>query len=86
VPVVAILKRVLTVWSRRGRFIAYDDHGRGYEIRYSTGSLDNDTSEEMGGDAELWTAAGELVEWLQKGKYRIVHTGVLIRSDSPQAP
>jgi hypothetical protein len=75
------------VWSRRGRFIAYDDQGRGYEVRYSA---DNTLSEEMGGETaegiELWTDSGGLVERIRKGEYRIVHTGVIIRSDSPKAP
>jgi hypothetical protein len=80
------LGKVASVWSRRGRFIAYDDHGRGYEIRYSTENLDTDTSEEAISETELWTDAGELVERLRKGEYRMVQSGVIIQSNSPSAP
>jgi hypothetical protein len=74
------------VWSRRGRFIAYDDQGRGYEIRYSADDLEADSFGRIDNEVELWTHAGELVERLRKGEYRIAHIGVVIRTDSPKAP
>jgi hypothetical protein len=35
---------------------------------------------------ELRTSTGLAVNWLGKGKYKIVLTGVVLRSDSPDAP
>jgi hypothetical protein len=74
------------VESRRGRFVAYDEQGRGYEIRFRVDSMDNDVSREQGSEsklkAELWTDKGEVVKRIRKGEYRITQSGVLLRSDA----
>jgi len=41
---------------------------------------------EMAGMKELKTSDGRSVNYVGKGQYKVVQTGVLLRSDSPDAP
>jgi hypothetical protein len=73
-----------------GQFIATDENGRRYTILIFTnvvkaGTLENPSMEveEM---EELKTFEGMAVNRLEKGKYQIAQTGIIIQSDSPNAP
>jgi hypothetical protein len=73
-----------------GQFIATDENGRRYTILIFTnvikaGTLENPSMEEEG-MKELTTFEGMAVNRLEKGKYQIVQTGIIVRSDSPDAP
>ena len=73
-----------------GQFIATDENGRRYTILIFTnvikaGTLENPSMEEEGME-ELKTFEGMAVNRLEKGKYQIVQTGIIVRSDSPDAP
>ena len=73
-----------------GQFIATDENGRRYTILIYTnvikaGAVEN-PSEEVEGMTELKTFEGMAVNRLEKGKYQIVQTGIIIQSGSPDAP
>ena len=73
-----------------GQFIATDENGRRYTIMIytnivSAGTLEN-PSEGVEGMTELKTFEGMAVNRLEKGRYQIVQTGVIVQSDSPGAP
>ena len=73
-----------------GQFIATDENGRRYTIVIFTnvvkaGTLEN-PSMEVEGMEELKTFEGMAVNRLEKGKYQIAQTGIIIQSDSPDAP
>ena len=73
-----------------GQFIATDENGRRYTILIFTnvvkaGTLENPSMEEEG-ETELRTFEGMAVNRLEKGKYQIAQTGMIIQSDSPNAP
>ena len=73
-----------------GQFIAIDENGRRYTILIFTnvikaGTLENPNMEEEG-ETELRTFEGMAVNRLEKGKYQIAQTGIIIQSDSPDAP
>ena len=73
-----------------GQFIATDENGRRYTILIYTnvikaGTVDN-PSGGVEGMAELKTFEGMAVNRLEKGKYQIVQTGIIVQSDSPDAP
>jgi hypothetical protein len=73
-----------------GQFIATDENGRRYTILIFTnvvkaGTLEN-PSMEVEGMEELKTFEGMAVNRLEKGKYQIAQTGIIVRSDSPNAP
>ncbi len=75
---------------RMGQFIATDENGRRYTILIYTnvikaGTLEN-PSMEVEGMEELKTFEGMAVNRLEKGKYQIAQTGIIIQSDSPDAP
>ncbi len=75
---------------KMGQFIATDENGRRYTILIYTnvakaGTLEN-PSMEVEGMEELKTFEGMAVNRLEKGKYQIAQTGIIIRSDSPNAP
>ena len=72
-----------------GQFIATDENGRRYTILIFTnvikaGTLEN-PSMEVEGMEELKTFEGMTVNRLEKGKYQIAQTGIIIQSDSPNA-
>jgi hypothetical protein len=73
-----------------GQFIATDEKGRRYTILIFTnvtraGTLENPSGEAEGME-ELKTFEGMAVNRLEKGRYQIVQTGIIIQSDSPDAP
>jgi hypothetical protein len=73
-----------------GQFIATDENGRRYTIMIFTnvvkaGTLEN-PSMKVEGMKELKTFEGMAVNRLEKGKYQIVQTGIILQSDSPDAP
>jgi hypothetical protein len=73
-----------------GQFIATDENGRRYTILIYTnlvkaGTVEN-PSMEVEGMEELKTFEGVAVNRLEKGKYQIAQTGIIVRSDSPNAP
>jgi len=75
---------------KTGQFTARDENGRRYTIVIFTDSIKAGTFEnpkmETEGMKELKTYEGMAVNRLEKGKYQIVQTGVIIQSDSPDAP
>jgi hypothetical protein len=73
-----------------GQFIATDENGRRYTILIFTnlvkaGTVEN-PSMEVEGMKELKTFEGMTVNRLEKGKYQIVKTGIIVQSDSADAP
>jgi hypothetical protein len=75
---------------KTGQFFATDEHGRRYTILIFTniikaGTLENPSAEAEGIE-ELKTFEGMAVNRLEKGKYQIVPTGIIIQSNSPDAP
>ena len=73
-----------------GQFFATDENGRRYTILIYTnvikaGTVEN-PSMEVEGMEELKTFEGMAVNRLEKGKYQIVQTGIILQSDSPDAP
>ena len=73
-----------------GQFIATDENGRRYTILIFTnvikaGTLEN-PSMEVEGMEELKTFEGMAVNRLEKGKYQIAQTGIIVQSDSADAP
>ena len=73
-----------------GQFIATDENGRRYTILIFTNFIKTGTFEdpimEGEGTKELKTFEGMAVNRLEKGKYQIVQTGIIVQSDSPDAP
>jgi hypothetical protein len=73
-----------------GQFIATDENGRRYTILIYVNILKAGTFEnpgmEMEGMKELKTFEGMAVNRLEKGKYQILQTGIIVQSDSPDAP
>jgi len=80
----------VTMRRKIGQFIATDENGRRYTLLIFTnvikgGTLEN-PGKEVEGMEELTTFEGMAVNRLEKGKYQIVQTGIIVRSDSPDAP
>ena len=75
---------------KMGQFIATDENGRRYTILIYTNVIKEGTlkspSTEVEGMEELKTFEGMAVNRLEKGKYQIVQTGIIVQSDSPDAP
>ena len=73
-----------------GQFFATDENGRRYTILIFTNFIKTGTFEnpsmEVEGIKELKTFEGMAVNRLEKGKYQIVQTGIIVQSDSPDAP
>ena len=73
-----------------GQFIATDENGRRYTILIFTNFIKAGTFEnpsmEVEGMEELKTFEGMAVNRLEKGKYQITQSGIIIQSDSPNAP
>ena len=72
-----------------GQFIATDEKGRRYTILIYTNIIKAGTFETLSkeeGMEELKTFEGMTVNRLEKGKYQIVQTGIIVQSDSPDAP
>jgi hypothetical protein len=73
-----------------GRYRSAGDDDRCYVVEVWTtfavpGSLP-DAGVEPPLQQTLQTSAGEKVEYLSKGQYQLVGTGVRLRSDAPDAP
>jgi hypothetical protein len=75
---------------KMGQFIAVDENGRRYTILIYTNLIKAGTFEnpsmEVDGMNELKTFEGMAVNRLEKGKYQIVKSGIIVHSDSPDAP
>ncbi len=75
---------------KTGQFIAEDEKGRRYTILILTNVVKAGTVENPGErveeTTELKTFEGMPVSRLEKGKYQIIQTGTVVRSDSPDAP
>ena len=74
----------------RGSFVAYGDDGEEYVVEIyvdvrNVGSFD-DPHATRDGLKSLRTEHGYAVKYKVKGEYEIVHSGVRLRSDSPDAP
>ena len=80
----------MTMRRKIGQFIATDEKGRRYTILIYTNIIKagtfEDPSMEVEGIKELKTFEGMAVNRLEKGKYQIVQSGIIVRSDSPDAP
>jgi hypothetical protein len=67
-----------------------DSYGRRYTILIYTNIIKAGTFEnpsmEVDGMNELKTFEGMAVNRLEKGKYQIVKSGIIVHSDSPDAP
>ncbi len=74
----------------RESFAAHDDAGQDYLIyilrSYANTRTLNEPDELVELSAELRTSAGFAVNYLGKGRYQIVRTGVMLYSDDPNAP
>ena len=73
-----------------GQFIATDENGRRYTILIFTNFIKAGTFEnpsmEGEGIKELKTFEGMAVNRLEKDKYQIVQSGIIVQSDSPDVP
>jgi hypothetical protein len=72
-----------------GSFVAKDDQGKTYRVAILTEfieSVTNEGSMEIEGLKELRLDTGEAVNRVRQGKYRIVDTGLLLKSISEAAP
>ncbi len=74
-----------------GSFVAVDQQGRRVRVLKSQTMHDVRTHGEpnappMPGLMSLRTEDGKAVNRIEKGKYEVVQTGVILRSDEPDAP
>lgn len=74
-----------------GSFMAYGSDGQTYAVNVFSDSVNVGTTTEPGaelghGPKALQTSEGRIVIWVCKGLYKILQTGVTLRSDSPDAP
>lgn len=74
----------------RGRFIAYDESGKEYGINkyveVRNESTRDDPHATIDVAKELRTDEGYRVKYLEKGKYEIFETGIVVSSCDPNAP
>ena len=80
----------MTMRRKMGQFFATDENGRRYTILIymditKGGTVENPIGE-VEGTTELRTFEGMAVNRLEKGKYQILQTGIVVHSDSPGAP
>ncbi len=80
----------MTMRRKIGQFIATDENGRRYTILIFTNIIKAGTFEEPSMEVEVMkelnTYEGMAVNRIEKGKYQIVQTGIIVQSDSPDAP
>ncbi len=73
-----------------GQFTATGDDGRRYTIYIYTDFIDaghfGNPNAVVEGMKELLTSDGMAVNRHQKGEYQIVQTGLMLRSNAPDAP
>ena len=74
----------------RGRFTAHDEFGNEYGINIYVKVIDVKTHDNPHGTIDglkrLITDEGAVVNRLGKGRYQIVHAGIEVSSDDPNAP
>jgi hypothetical protein len=74
----------------RSSFIAVDDNGNSHRLHVFVEIIDASTQSEPGAETEglkqIRTEGGQSVNWLEKGRYEVVTTGMKLRSDDPLAP
>jgi hypothetical protein len=74
---------------RTGSFQAQGSDGRAYTVevwtKFRSAGTAEDAGAEVAGRTELYTSSGAHVVRVQPGEYRIVPTGVRLRSDDPGA-
>jgi hypothetical protein len=80
----------MTMQACTGRYPAVGDDGRCYVVEVwaafaAPGSFP-DAGVELPLQRTLQTSDGDRLKYLGKGKYQLVKTGVLLRSDDPDAP
>lgn len=75
---------------RTGSFSGIGEDGRQYTVfiytNYSDAGTFEDPNAVVEGKKQLRTSNGLHVNRLQKGEYKIVETGIVISSSSPDAP
>ena len=76
---------------RTGAFWATDDDGKRHYIIIYTQDTDAtrfgaNGQDELPGVLEYVTSNGLRVNRLEKGKYHVIQTGKILRSDAPDAP
>ncbi len=78
-----------TVKKQTGKFKAQGDDGRDYTIHvymdYVHAGTFDDPHAELEGLKELRTSEGEAVNYIEKGRYQIVASGVVIRATDSNA-
>ena len=73
-----------------GSYSAGGNDGRSYTVEVwtnftSAGHL-QDPTPEVAGFRTLCTSDGQNLNYIEKGRYQIVATGVVLQSDDPDAP
>jgi len=75
---------------KTGEFTAYNDFGQQYTIyiytSYTSSRAHGRADEQLKGLERLCLDGGSPVNWIEKGKYRVVETGAILQSDDPDAP
>ena len=72
-----------------GGFVAADGAGKRFQLEVLTEFEDVVSAgyfRSVAGRKSIRTATGEHVEPIDKGRYRIAHTGILLTSNDPLAP
>jgi hypothetical protein len=73
-----------------GRYQAVGDDGRRYVVEVWTHFVAPGNHAEAGVELPLLrtlqTSVGDKLEYVGKGQYRLARSGVLLRSDDPDAP
>jgi hypothetical protein len=72
-------------------FTAEGNDGKAYTVHVITdsvnvGTMTDRTAEISCGPKRLRTSEGRTVMWIRNGEYKILKTGVMLTSDSPNAP
>ncbi len=73
-----------------GSYAAEGNDGRSYTVEawanFTSSGRPDDPTPEVAGFRTLCTSDGRNLSYIQKGRYQIVATGVLLQSDDPDAP
>ena len=70
-----------------GSYAAEGNDGRSYSVEaWVNFTSPDDPTPEVAGFRTLCTSDGQNLNYIQKGRYQIVATGVVLQSDDPDAP
>ena len=71
-----------------GAFMAEGSDGKTYAVNVFTnvGTMPDGTAAIDPGPRIFQTSEGFTLSWVSKGVYKMLQTGVILRSDSPDAP